>query len=142
VRALGLGPEEAARRADAALDAVGLSTLASRAPPEVGPGARKQASIARALGLAPEAVLYDEPTAGLDAGAARAVDRLIRRTADLGATAVVVSHDLASLRLIGERVALLDGGRVAFQGGVGDFFAARDEHPAVRRFFHQGEDGP
>ena len=139
-RALGLGAREAERRAEVARSAVGLCALATRAPPEVGPGARKRASIARALALEPEAVLYDEPTAGLDPAAARAVDRLIQSAADQGTTAVVVSHDLASLRRIAQRVALLDGGRIAFFGDADQFFAARQEHPAVRRFFHHGED--
>lgn len=140
-RGLGLGAEEAERRAGAALEAVGLSDLAARAPPEVGPGARKQASIARALALEPEAVLYDEPTTGLDAGAARRVDRLIRAAADRGTSALVVSHDLASLELIADRVALLDEGRIAFSGTPAEFLAAREEHPAVHRFFHFEESG-
>jgi phospholipid/cholesterol/gamma-HCH transport system ATP-binding protein len=140
VRALRLPRAEARERARAALAQVGLSELEQKRPPEMGPGARKRAAIARALALRPRAILYDEPTTGLDAAAARRVDRLIREAARAGTTALVVSHDLKSLELIADRVALLDQGVVGYLGGVGEFFRAQEEHPAVRRFFHQSEE--
>ena len=139
-RALQVPLEEAQRRARTALGEVGLEELFHRRPPEVGPGSRKRASIARALALAPEAILYDEPTTGLDAAAARRVDRLIRAAADRGTTALVVSHDLTSIDAIADRVAVLDNGVIGFFGSGREFFAQRDENPAVRRFFRQGED--
>ncbi len=137
-RSLSLSAQDAQRRASAALAAVGLLELAGRSPAEVGPGARKRASIARALALEPVAVLYDEPTTGLDAAAARQVDGAIRAAADRGTTALVVSHDLASLELIADRVALLDEGKIAFEGTPAELLAAREGHFAVRRFFHGG----
>jgi len=140
VRGLGLSRTEALARAVGALDQVGLADLAGRAPQEVGPGARKRASIARALALQPEAVLYDEPTTGLDPAAARGVDDVIRALAGKGTTALVVSHDLASIQRIADRVAVLDDGVIAFHGTGQEFFAQRDEVPALRRFFHQGEE--
>jgi len=140
VRGLGLGPGQARERAEAALAKVGLSDLAPRAPQEVGPGARKRASIARALALEPEAVLYDEPTTGLDPAAARGVDDVIRALAGQGTTALVVSHDLASIERIADRVALLDDGVIAFHGTSREFFDQREQVPALRRFFRQGEE--
>lgn len=140
LRGLTLEPAEARARADEALDRVGLRELAERTPQEVGPGARKRASIARALALRPEAILYDEPTTGLDPAAARRVDEVIRTCADQGATALVVSHDLASIERIADRVAVLDEGVIAFAGPTREFFSRRDELPALRRFFRQAED--
>jgi len=140
VRGLGLLPGQARERALAALAKVGLADLADRSPQEVGPGARKRASIARALALAPRAVLYDEPTTGLDPAAARGVDDVIRDLANQGTTALVVSHDLASIERIADRVAVLDDGVIAFHGPGREFFARRDEVPALRRFFRQGEE--
>jgi len=131
---------EARERADKALAQMELAPLSGRTPPEVGPGARKQASIARALALEPMAVLYDEPTPGLDAGEARRGDRLSRQSANRGTAALVVSHDLSSIEGIADRVAVLDEGVIAFLGSAQDFFRARDEVPAVRRFFFQGEE--
>lgn len=139
VRGLGLAPDEARKRAEEALAKVGLSDLADRSPQEVGPGARKRASIARALALAPKAVLYDEPTTGLDPAAARGVDDVIRDLANQGTTALVVSHDLASIKRIADQVAVLDDGVIAFFGPGLEFFDRRDELPALKRFFHQGE---
>lgn len=133
-RALGLGAKEAWARAEATLEQLGLGDLGRRTPVEVGPGVRKRAAIARALALKPTGVLYDEPTTGLDASAARLIDSLILRAAREGTTSLVVTHDLASLRRIADRVVLLDDGRVAFQGSASEFFARADEHPAIRRF--------
>lgn len=138
-RGLRLESGAANARARQALGRVGLEDLADRMPQEVGPGSRKRASIARALALSPECVLYDEPTTGLDPAAARTVDQAIRGAADAGATALVVSHDLASIERIADRVAVLDGGSIAFFGTCAEFFGRRDELPALRRFFHQDE---
>ncbi len=139
VRGFGFQLAEAEERARDALVRVDLGELSEKCPPEVGPGVRKQVAIARALALRPKAVLYDEPTTGLDAEAARRVDRLIREAADAGTTALVVSHDLTSLKDVAERVAVLDEGVIAFHGTVPEFLERREEHPAIRRFFHQEE---
>ena len=139
-RGLGLSPSEANERAREALGRVGLSELAEQLPQEVGPGARKRASIARALALRPEAVLYDEPTTGLDPAAARGVDDVIAALAGQGTTALVVSHDLASIERIADRVAILDEGVIAFHGTGREFFARKEEIPALRRFFGHGEE--
>jgi len=140
VGGLGLSAKEARHRAEEALGKVGLADLADRSPQEVGPGARKRASIARALALRPEAVLYDEPTTGLDPAAARGVDDVIRSLASEGTTALVVSHDLGSIERIADRVAVLDEGVIAFHGTSRDFFAQSQREAPLRRFFHQGEE--
>lgn len=130
---------ERLQRANQALEQVGVLDVADARPSELGGGDLKLAAIARALALRPRGIFYDEPTTGLDPEAARRVDDLIRRHAVSGTTGVVVSHDLSSIRRIADRVALLDGGRIAFSGPVEDFFDMKDRDPAIHRFFHQAE---
>jgi phospholipid/cholesterol/gamma-HCH transport system ATP-binding protein len=90
-----------------------MAEHAERYPAELSDGMRKRAAIARTLALDPEVVLFDEPTTGLDPVSARRIDRLIRELASgLGVTAIVVSHDLASIFGTADRIALL------YQGGV------------------------
>jgi phospholipid/cholesterol/gamma-HCH transport system ATP-binding protein len=96
--------DEAHRR----LAQVYMAEHAGRYPAELSDGMRKRAAIARTLALAPEVVLFDEPTTGLDPVSARRIDRLIRELVDqLGMTAVVVSHDLRSIFDVADRIALL-----------------------------------
>ncbi|MEL6548511.1 MAG: ATP-binding cassette domain-containing protein [Myxococcota bacterium] len=110
---------EASERARAALERVDALEHAERYPPELGKGVQKRVSVARALALEPMTLLYDEPTTSLDPVSARRLDRTIRRMADeSGMTSLVVSHDLASVETIADRVTFLDGGRVAFDGSL------------------------
>ena len=128
---------EARRR----LDEVYLGELADRYPGEVSDGVRKRAAIARALTLEPEVVLFDEPTTGLDPINARRIDRLIRELADRrGVTAIVVSHDLASIFSIADRIALLYRGVVHACGTPGEIRGSLD--PVVVQFIHGHADGP
>lgn len=128
-----LSAAAAARRAAVALARAHADHLGGRYSTELGPGQKKQVAIARALALEPEILLYDEPTTGLDPVAASRTDLLIRDTArDLGLTSVVVSHDLASVRAIGDWVTFLHEGRVRFDGTPQALFASDD--PVVRDF--------
>jgi phospholipid/cholesterol/gamma-HCH transport system ATP-binding protein len=88
---------------------VGLAGCEERYPAEISGGMRKRAGLARALALDPAIVFFDEPSAGLDPLTSRNLDELIRRIRDtLGTTCVVVSHELASIFGIAERVIMLD----------------------------------
>jgi phospholipid/cholesterol/gamma-HCH transport system ATP-binding protein len=90
-----------------------MADYADRFPAELSDGMRKRAAIARTLALGPEVVLFDEPTTGLDPVSARRIDRLIRElAANAGITAIVVSHDLASIFGTADRVAFLYAGVV------------------------------
>jgi len=112
-----LTPEATAERVHERLRRVGLDEFAGRMPAELSGGMRKRTALARALALEPEAVLYDEPTGGLDPMGAASIARLIRETHDaLGVTSVVVTHDLVLARRVADRVALLDAGRFRFLG--------------------------
>lgn len=109
-------------------------------PSELSGGMRKRAGVARAIIHSPDVLLYDEPTTGLDPVNVAAINELIVRSRDaLGATSIVVTHDLASLPAIADRVALLDAGRIVFTGTPHEFAAASD--PAIASFLrhHAGE---
>ena len=93
---------------------VGLLEAAHRTPSELSGGMRKRAGIARALALDPTLLLFDEPTSGLDPITSDEIDTLVGRLReDLGATVIVVSHDLASAAKIADRVVIDDVGPTA-----------------------------
>src|SRR5262249_12234149 len=102
------------RRALGMVDLAGTEPLM---PSELSGGMRKRAALARALVLEPRALLYDEPTTGLDPVTAAKINQLIRDVQHrLGLTSVVVTHDLASAFLVADRIAFLHDGRIRFTG--------------------------
>jgi phospholipid/cholesterol/gamma-HCH transport system ATP-binding protein len=108
------------------LDAVGLAGIESRMPAELSGGMRKRVGVARAIALAPEVILYDEPTTGLDPANARRIGQLIvSLQRDLGATSVIVTHDLELAFAISDRVGLLAGGRLVAVGGCEEMRGSR-----------------
>jgi phospholipid/cholesterol/gamma-HCH transport system ATP-binding protein len=112
---------------------VGLLEAAHLLPSELSGGMRKRAGIARALALDPSLLLFDEPTSGLDPITADEIDTLVGRIReDLGATVVVVSHDLASARKLADRVAIMAQGRALAQGTWAQVGTSTDER--VRAF--------
>ena len=115
--------------------------FADRFPPELGDGMRKRVAIARALTLDPRYVLFDEPTTSLDPVSARRVDRLIRELSDtLAVTSIVVSHDLASIFSIADRIAMLYRGKVRLLGTPDAFRASTDG--VVAQFIRGQATGP
>ncbi|MBZ4334449.1 ATP-binding cassette domain-containing protein [Corallococcus sp. AS-1-12] len=111
-------PEEAV---ETALEKVGLKEWADRLPPELGPGAKKRAAIARALVLKPRYLLLDEPTTGLDRRAAMQVEAVLASLKEQGLGALVVSHDYRQLRGIADRVLVVAKGRSAYLGSPEGF---------------------
>jgi len=88
---------------------VGLSGFEDYYPAEISGGMRKRAGLARALALDPEIVFFDEPSAGLDPVTSRKLDELVLQVRDtIGTTIVIVSHELASIFTIADRVIMLD----------------------------------
>ncbi|MHA7835965.1 MAG: ABC transporter ATP-binding protein [bacterium] len=115
------------------LEAVGLEGIESRMPAELSGGMRKRVGVARAIALEPEAILYDEPTTGLDPANSKRIAQLIatlRRRLDV--TSVVVTHDLELCFSISDRVGLLGSGRL-IAVGTGDEIRA-SPLPEVREF--------
>ena len=117
--------------------------MAGRRPTELGPGAKKRAAIARALALQPEYLLLDEPTTGLDRGAARQVQEVLGSIKARGLGALVVSHDYRLLRALADRVLVVGGGGCAFLGTPEDFLASsRPELRALTApFLESASDG-
>lgn len=131
-------PEErVAERVAASLESVGLPGIERLMPAELSGGMRKRVGVARAIALEPDAILYDEPTTGLDPGNSRRIGRLIRALQDrLHATSVVVTHDVQLCRDVSDRVALLAEGRMIEQGTIAELDAGA--LPAVASFL-EGE---
>jgi len=115
------------------LDLADVAGIEQKFPPELSGGQRKRVGLARALIDRPEILLYDEPTTGLDPIATKNVDEMIRRTADeFGVTSVVISHDMASTFRIGDRISMLDKGRIIVSGPPDEVLQSR--LPALREF--------
>lgn len=129
---------QARARAVERLARVGLGPeVADRMPADLSGGMRKRVGLARAIAVDPKVIFFDEPTTGLDPQRAAAINRLIRDiVTETGATAVTITHDMTSVRTIADRVALLDHGRLRWQGIVAQMDKADD--PMLRAFV-QGE---
>jgi phospholipid/cholesterol/gamma-HCH transport system ATP-binding protein len=137
----GLSQREALAEAKKRLVQVHMQDFGDRYPPELGDGMRKRVAIARALTLDPTYVLFDEPTTSLDPVSARRVDKLIRELSDsLGVTSIVVSHDLASIFSIADRIVMLYKGLVRMLGTRDDFSRCPD--PIVQQFITGKAEGP
>jgi phospholipid/cholesterol/gamma-HCH transport system ATP-binding protein len=125
------------------LGLVGLSDAAGLYPAEISGGMVKRAAIARAMALDPPLLFLDEPAAGLDPVTSAGLDRLILDLrSDVGATLVVVTHELQSILAIADRCVMLDRAAFPDAGGViavGDPRRLRDEsqNPVVRAFFRR-----
>jgi phospholipid/cholesterol/gamma-HCH transport system ATP-binding protein len=133
LRRQGLDPDEIDTRVAESLRLVELAGIEDRSPAELSGGMRKRVGIARAIALRPRYILYDEPTTGLDPVTTAAMDDLmVRARRELGATSVVVTHDLASAFTIADRIAFLNEGRVRLAGTVQEVRETSD--PLVREF--------
>ncbi len=117
------------------LELVGLpQSAAVKRPSELSGGMIKRAALARALALDPELVFLDEPTSGLDPIGAAEFDMLIKNLRDtLGLTVYMVTHDLDSLFMACDRIAVLGERRVVLQGDLSVMLAS--ELPWVKRYF-------
>ncbi len=99
------------------LAVVRLPGVERKVPSSLSGGMRKRVALARSLALEPEAMLYDEPTTGLDPVTSSAIAQLISRTQSrLGVTSVVVTHDLPLARVVGDRLGFLEEGHFRFLG--------------------------
>jgi phospholipid/cholesterol/gamma-HCH transport system ATP-binding protein len=138
-----LGGEEIREVAALKLALVGLKGFEDHYPSEISGGMQKRAGLARAMALDPEVLFFDEPSAGLDPITSRLLDDLILELRDtLGATVVVVTHELASIFAIGDNSVFLDADSksIIAQGDPKELLE-RSEDPKVRRFLTRGEPG-
>ena len=138
----GMAPAKAKDMAIAKLGNVGLAPeIGELFPSELSGGMQKRVALARAIAREPEIIFFDEPTTGLDPIMADVINELIVKcVSDLGATAVSITHDMASARKIGHRIAMLHEGRLIWQGPVKDIDTCGEPH--VDQFIHGRADGP
>ena len=128
-----LSRAERADRCAEALRLVGLHGVQRKMPEELSGGQKKRVALARAIVLKPEVILYDEPTTGLDPVRADLINELIiKLQKDLHTTALVVTHDMASARKVGDRVVMLYDGRFIADAPPGELEHADGD--VVRRF--------
>jgi len=125
------------------LGLVGLKGFEDFLPNEISGGMQKRAGIARAMALDPDILFFDEPSAGLDPISARLLDNLILELRDsLGATIVVVTHDLASIFTIANNSVFLDAeSRTQIATGDPTDLLAHSQDMRVRSFLTRGEEG-
>jgi phospholipid/cholesterol/gamma-HCH transport system ATP-binding protein len=136
-----LAPAEIANIARLKLALVGLKGFEDYYPAEISGGMCKRAGLARALALDPEVLFFDEPSAGLDPISSRSLDELILQLRDsLGATFVVVTHELASIFTIADNSVFLDPNTRAMRAqGNPRGLLKNSTDPAVREFLTRGE---
>lgn len=127
---------DAAARAIALLDQMGIGEQAHKFPAQLSGGQQQRVAIARALALDPEVMLFDEPTSALDPERVKEVLDAMRQLAKRGMTMVVVTHELGFAREVADRVMFMDQGQVVETSDPQTFFtSAREERS--RRFLSQ-----
>jgi phospholipid/cholesterol/gamma-HCH transport system ATP-binding protein len=124
------------------LAAVGLGPeVGELRPSELSGGMQKRVALARAIAAEPEIIFFDEPTTGLDPIMADVInDLIVKCVRDLGATAVSITHDMASARKIADRVAMIYQGKIIWNGPVASIDASGN--PYVDQFIHGRAEGP
>ena len=137
-----LGPAEIREVASLKLALVGLKGFEDYYPSEISGGMQKRAGLARAMALDPEVLFFDEPSAGLDPVSSHLLDELILELRDsLGATVVVVTHEVASILTIGNNSVFLDvDSNTMIAGGHPKELLAHSTNPKVRRFLTRGKE--
>ncbi len=136
-----LGEDAIQARIKERLEWVGLKGVEAMKPASLSGGMRKRVGLARAIAMNPEYILYDEPTTGLDPIMADVIDQLIRdMQRRMGATSVVVTHDMQSAFKVGDRLAMLLGGKIVFTGTPEETRTTKD--PVVRQFIEGSSTGP
>lgn len=124
------------------LERVGLGAdILDRRPSELSGGMQKRVALARAIAPGPEVLLFDEPTTGLDPIRAGVINDLIcELVADLGITALTITHDMTSARKIAHDVAMLYEGRIIWRGSCDNLYASGN--PFVDQFVLGHAAGP
>jgi phospholipid/cholesterol/gamma-HCH transport system ATP-binding protein len=134
--------DEAKQIALEKLAAVGLTPdVGELKPAELSGGMQKRVALARAIAREPQIIFFDEPTTGLDPIMSDVINDLIVSCAkQLGASTISITHDMASARKIGDRIAMIYEGKLIWQGPVADIDKSGSAH--VDQFIHGRAEGP
>ena len=134
-----LSKTEREQRVQEVLGLVGMEKAAAQYPPSISGGMKLRTGLARALVTSPEYVLYDEPNAGLDPIISKQIHELIVEVRDrVGVTGLIVTHSRACATQCGDRIGILENGRLGIEGTVDELVAS--DHPLARAFLHGGTD--
>jgi len=132
---------EIRRRVAERLEWVGLEGVENMKPASLSGGMRKRVGLARAIAMDPAFILYDEPTTGLDPIMADVIDLLVRQMQKrLQVTSIVVTHDLQSAFKVSDRFAMLNEGKIVFEGTPDQMRST--SNPLVRQFIEGSSSGP
>lgn len=142
VQGRGMNKKEARDIAVDKLGAVGLKAdVADLYPAELSGGMQKRVGLARAIVANPEIIFFDEPTTGLDPIMADVInDLIVKSVKELGATALSITHDMASVRKIADEVALIHEGEIIWHGDVKKLDKSGNDY--VDQFINGRADGP
>lgn len=134
--------KQAKKQAIKYLNQVGLSAdVADLSPSELSGGMQKRVGLARAIATQPEIIFFDEPTTGLDPIMADVInDLIIASVKKIGASALTITHDMASARKIADKIAMLYKGKIIWQGTVEEL--EKTDNPYVRQFINGSSEGP
>jgi phospholipid/cholesterol/gamma-HCH transport system ATP-binding protein len=112
---------------------VGLTGIEAKMPAELSGGMKKRVALARAIALDPEVILYDEPTTGLDPVRSDVINQLIIKLGrELKVTSITVTHDMQSAFKIGNRIVMLNEGKIVIDGTPEEIQAS--DNPVVKQF--------
>ncbi len=142
IQGRGMPRERAKEVALQKLGAVGLGPeVGDLRPSELSGGMQKRVALARAIAAEPEIIIFDEPTTGLDPIMGDVInDLIVKCVRDLGATAVSITHDMASAHKIADRIAMIYKGRIIWAGSKDEI--DRSGNPYVDQFIHGRAEGP
>ncbi|HHT9117023.1 MAG TPA: ABC transporter ATP-binding protein [Candidatus Hypogeohydataceae bacterium YC38] len=134
---LRLGKKEIRERVAETLHLVGLDGVEGKMPAELSGGMKKRVAVARAIATNPKIMLYDEPNTGVDPINARKINELILGLREkLGVTSMVVTHDMQSVKMVTDRIAMLYDGKIVAEGTWKEFEESED--PFIREFMTGG----
>jgi phospholipid/cholesterol/gamma-HCH transport system ATP-binding protein len=136
-----LKDQEIRKIASEKLGLVGLKNVEDLMPSELSGGMKKRVSLARAIAMEPEILLYDEPTTGIDPIMADAINELIIQMREkLSVTSIAITHDMKSAYKIGDRIAMLFQGKIIEVGSPEEIKNSSD--PIVQQFIQGKSEGP
>ncbi len=130
-----LSETEICKQVADALELVGMNGQESKKPAELSGGMRKRVGLARGIISRPKIMLFDEPTTGLDPQIADSINRLILKLSiNFNVTSIVVTHDMVSAYMIGNRIAMLHQGKILVSGTPDEI--QKNPNPIIQNFIH------